>query len=235
MTALITLSHGSRHPQAEPGIRRLTALAGEIAGVDALAAHLEFDEPSLAAAAALAAERGHDDAIVVPLLFTRAFHARHDVPEALEQARAVTGINLRLAEGLGTGPEIAAVLAERLAADAPEGAHVALYPAGTSDPGGVAALAQLGELIAALSGRGVTVVPATGPVDPGAGLIEVAAEHDSVHILPLFVTEGLLLDRITTLITRIQDATGARITHSTPLAADLAALVAGRHTERAAT
>ncbi|QGU05664.1 sirohydrochlorin chelatase [Corynebacterium comes] len=232
MTALITLSHGSRHPQAEPGIRRLTALAGEIAGVDALAAHLEFDEPSLVDAAVLAAERGHDDAIVVPLLFTRAFHARHDVPAALAQARAATGLNLRLAEGLGTGPEIASVLVERLTADAPEGAHVVLYPAGTSDPGGMAALAGLADLVASLSGRGVTVVPATGPVNPGVGLVEVATGHESVHILPLFVTDGLLLDRITTLITRIQDATGARITHSTPLVTDLAALVASRHTER---
>lgn len=235
MTALITLSHGSRHPRAEPGVRRLTAAAGALAGVDALAAHLEFDEPSLTDAAVLAAERGHEEAVVVPLLFTRAFHARHDVPEALEQARAATGLNLKLADGLGTGPEVAAVLAERLATDAPEGAHVVLYPAGTSDPEGVAALAALGDLLAALSGRGVTVVPATGPVNPGAGLVEVAAEHQSVHILPLFVTEGLLLDRITTLITRIQDATGARITHSTPLLTDLAALVVDRHAQRSAT
>lgn len=235
MTALITLSHGSRHPQAEPGVRLLTAAAGQLAGVDALAAHLEFDEPSLADAAVLAAARGHDDAVVVPLLFTRAFHARHDVPEALARARAATGLDLKLAEGLGTGPEVAAVLAGRLAADAPEGAHVVLYPAGTSDPEGVAALADLGDLLASSSGRGVTVVPATGPVNPGAGLVEVATAHDSVHILPLFVTEGLLLDRITTLITRIQDATGARITHSTPLLTDLAALVADRHAQGTAT
>lgn len=232
MTALITLSHGSRHPQAEPGIRRLTALAGEIAGVDALAAHLEFDEPTLAHAAALAVERGHAEAIVVPLLFTEAFHAKHDVPAALEKARAATGLNLRLAKGLGTGSEVAAVLADKLAADAPEGAHVVLYPVGTSDPDGVAALQNLAELVASLSGRDITVVPATGPVNPGVGLVEVAGEHQHVHILPLFVTNGLLLERITNLITRIQDATGASITHSTPLVTELAGLVASRHTQR---
>lgn len=234
MTALITLSHGSRHPQAEPGVRRLTALAGEIAGVDALSAHLEFDEPSLVDAARQAAARGHDTAIVVPLLFTHAFHAKHDAPAVLEKARKETGMDLRLAEGLGTGEEVASVLNRRLLDDAPDNAHVVLYPVGTSDPEGVAALSELVVLLEQISGRGVSIVPATGGGHPGAGLVEVATHHEAVHILPLFVTHGLLLDRITNLITRIQDATGARITHSAPLTTDLAALVAGRITQRTA-
>ena len=42
MTALLTLSHGSRHPRAAAGIDRLTAAAGERLGVTARAAHLEI-------------------------------------------------------------------------------------------------------------------------------------------------------------------------------------------------
>lgn len=231
MTALITLSHGSRHPEAEPGVRRLTALAGQLAGTDALAAHLEFDEPSLVDAARHAAARGHDEAVVVPLLFTHAFHATHDVPRALAAAREATGLRLRLAEGLGTGPEIVEVLARRVRRDAPADAHIVLYPVGTSDPDGVAALENLRAALARTTGRGVSTVPATGAA-VGAGLVETATEHPRVHILPLFVTHGLLLDRITRLITRIQDATGARTTHSTPLVTDLADLVARRHREQ---
>ena len=67
MTALITLSHGSRHPRAKEGIRALTEAAAEKLGVEWADAHLEFDRPTLAeAAAALSSPR----AIVVPLLLS---------------------------------------------------------------------------------------------------------------------------------------------------------------------
>ena len=102
MTALITLSHGSRHPRAKEGIRALTEAAAEKLGVEWADAHLEFDRPTLAeAAAALSSSR----AIVVPLLFTRAFHAKVDVPAHLAEARE--HCDLTLAEPLGTGPDIA--------------------------------------------------------------------------------------------------------------------------------
>ena len=67
MTALITLSHGSRHPGAEAGVRRLTRAAGELLDVATVAAHLDFTEPSLPdAARALATELGDADLGVNP-------------------------------------------------------------------------------------------------------------------------------------------------------------------------
>ena len=111
MTALLTLSHGSRHPRAAAGIDRLTAAAGERLGVTARAAHLEFSSPSLMDAARDLAAHGHHCAVVVPLLFTDAFHARHDVPAALAAAREASGLELAPARGLGTGGDIADVLA----------------------------------------------------------------------------------------------------------------------------
>ena len=58
MTALITLSHGSRHPGAAAGIERLTqAAAAAIPARPAYrAAHLEFNTPDLTAAAVDLAE-----------------------------------------------------------------------------------------------------------------------------------------------------------------------------------
>ena len=52
-----------------------------------------------------------------------------------------------------------------------------------------------------------------------------------MHLLPLFVTDGLLLDRATRDLGRIQDATGSILTHSAPLTTDLSDIVASRYRE----
>ena len=72
MTALITLSHGSRKPGAAAGIERLTQATGVR---PARAAHLEFNRPDLTTAALELAQLGETDAIVVPLLFTQGYHS----------------------------------------------------------------------------------------------------------------------------------------------------------------
>lgn len=203
MTALITLSHGSRHPRAAEGIRALTAAAAAELGVEGVAAHLEFDAPTLAeAAASVIAER----AIVVPLLFTRAFHARVDVPRHLAEARE--HLDCTLAEPLGTGPDIAGVLEERLRIDAPSASHVTLYPVGTSDADQARNYDRLAADLARRTGRDVDVVPATGG---GRRFVDT-------HVLPLFVTYATLLDRIP-----------AHLPRSGPLTTDLAGVVADRY------
>lgn len=205
MTALITLSHGSRHPRAKEGIRALTEAAAAELGVEWADAHLEFDRPTLAeAAAALDSHR----AIVVPLLFTRAFHAKVDVPAHLAEARSHR--DLTLAEPLGTGTDIAAVLHERLLLDAPSAPHATLFPVGTSDTEQAANYRRLAEDLARRAGIDVDVVPATGE---GRRFV-----HKQTHVLPLFVTHGTLLDRIP-----------EHLTASGPLTTDLAGVVADRH------
>lgn len=230
MTALITLSHGSRHPGSGGGIRRLTRAAGQLIDAPAFDAHLEFTEPTLPDVAFHLAAAGHREAIVVPLLFTDAFHARHDVPEVVAQAAELSGLSLHVAPGLGTGDCVAGVLSQRVALDAPADSHVVLYPVGTSDEAAQVALGELGARVAELSGHSVSVVPATGPAGSGgAGVIEAAAGRTAVHLLPLFVTDGLLLDRLREQLPRIAAATGARFTSSPPLTTDLAAVVASRY------
>lgn len=205
MTALITLSHGSRHPRAKEGIRALTEAAAEKLGVEWADAHLEFDHPTLAeAAAALSSPR----AIVVPLLFTRAFHAKVDVPAHLAEARE--HCDLTLAEPLGTGPDIAEALHKRLRLDAPSASHATIFPVGTSDAEQAANYARLAENLARLAGVDVSVVQAT------RGDRRFVDRH--THVLPLFVTHGTLLDRIP-----------PHLTASGPLTTDLADVVANRY------
>lgn len=204
MTALITLSHGSRHPRAKEGIRALTEAAAAELGVEWADAHLEFDSPTLAeAAAAVSSSR----AIVVPLLFTRAFHAKVDVPHHFAEARE--HCDLVLAEPIGTGPDVAEVLAQRLLADDPTASHATLFPVGTSNPEQAANYHRLAADVAQRAGVEVDVVPATGKGE---------RRFADTHVLPLFVTHGTLLDRIP-----------AHLPASGPLLTDLAGVVANRY------
>lgn len=230
MTALITLSHGSRHSLAEPGIRRLTrAAAGEL-GVEAMAAHLDFSSPTLQEAAVRLAGEGVTRAIVVPLLFTHAYHAKYDVPAALEEARAASGLKLALTPCLGTGSDVAQVLIERVRTDAPAGAHLVLYSVGSSDTDANQAVFDLAHEVGAATGRTIEVIPATGGQGiGGAALVETAVRHRRIHLLPLFVTEGLLLQRVTDQFPHIEEATGTTLTASAPLETALTGVVARRH------
>lgn len=220
MTALITLSHGSRHPGAQPGVSELTQTAARQLGVTGIDAHLEFDAPDLTAAARQLAERGHTRAVVVPTLFTKAFHATHDVPEAIAEATEDTGLELIAAEGLGQGRDVAAVLAARALIDGPRASHIVLYPVGTSNEAAAAKTIELGRDVEKLTGIEVTTVPATGHGElVGAdGIAAVAREN--AHLLPLFVTRGLLLDRVH----RMWPGS-----ISAPLGADLAHIIAARY------
>ena len=209
--ALLTLSHGSRHPRAAAGIDRLTQAAGRELGVTARAAHLEFDTPTLIDAASDLAAAGHRRAVVVPLLFTDAFHARHDVPAALDAARRASGLDLIPARGLGTGADIADILAAHTRPT--PGRRLALGHVGSSHASAEQAVRDLAALLAARLGRDVGVARATGG--------GVASISDGAHLIPLFVTDALLLDRLRT--------ARPRVTADPPLTDALRDVVAARY------
>lgn len=210
MTALITLSHGSRHPAAAPHVEALTRAAGSLAGVPAMAAHLEFNEPTLEAATQELAQRGVRDAVVVPLLFTEGYHQRVDVPSAIHRASAASGLFLRRARGLGTGED----MAQLLAAQVPAGSDkVVVYSVGSSDEQANDAVANLARRVGELTGCDAEVAYATRDArdaraaharDAHASRGDsrnrvagrIASSSHSEVVVPLFVSPGLLLDRL---------------------------------------
>lgn len=266
MTALITLSHGSRHPQAVGLIDELSAAAANSAGVEGYSSHLEFNEPDLRTAVAEAIADGHKHLVIVPLLFTRGFHQKVDVPEqlaAVRQQAQRAGADVELADGLGTGVAMEELLSRVIARDAPAGAHVVLVPVGSSDHAANASVDKLARRVAARragvnqagahqpdvnqsdaeqsSADGISVVFATGP----NRLAELARHHERMHLVPLFVSHGLLLDRMYRQAEEINAApdggapAGAaqagesavqerRITYSQPLGTALAEVVAAQ-------
>lgn len=232
MTALIVLSHGSRHPRAAGLIEQLARAAhgGAPEALSACAAHLEFNDPNLERCAVQAREAGARRGIVVPLLFTDGYHSRVDVPRAVSEASAASGVELAAAPGLGSGESVARCIARRVERDAPESSRVVLAAVGSSDEAANQSVRRLAGLVAGMTGRGgAGVVFATrGGVED---LMDQVRAHGRVHVVPLFVTHGLLLDRLVAARADVEAATGGALTFSQPLGTDLAEVVARRFRE----
>lgn len=197
-------------------------------GLRAIPAFLDLCDPDLPTAIERArADAPFDEAIVVPLLFTDAYHATVDVPTAVGNAQQDLGVALRLAGILGMGEEVLLALADS-AARAHIGVHEAilLYAVGSSRP---AANEAVHDLARRWAERRV------GPVWAGFGtvgeppatdvLARATREGRRIGVVPLFLAPGLLLDQIG----REAVTIGAEVAQ--PLGTGLAELVLQRYLE----
>ncbi len=178
MTPIVLLSHGSRHHLAAPGVIRLAEAVAERTGREVVPAHMDFHDHTLDYVCQVLKSKGYKQATVVPLLFTDAYHHRVDVPTIVAEH---TDLDLYLAPHLGTGADIAEVLAS----DIPVGAYPIVYAVGSSD---AAANAAVEKLAAQLGGEAIFATNTTRTL--------ADVHHERIHIVPLFVTEGLLLDKL---------------------------------------
>jgi sirohydrochlorin cobaltochelatase len=190
--ALVGLAHGSRHADGTRAIGQLMAVTAATGEVDARAAFLDLAEPDLPAACRLLVATGHRRAVVVPLLFTVAFHATVDVPEAVRGAAAQTGLELLVTDILGTGPEVEDLVRASMAgAGIDDDTSVLLFAVGSSNAAANDAVHDLAaRLAAARPGEVRAAFGTTGPraADVAPGLPEPVA------VVPLFLSPGLLLD-----------------------------------------
>ncbi|MEU9043788.1 MULTISPECIES: sirohydrochlorin chelatase [unclassified Kitasatospora] len=199
MPALLLIAHGSRDPRHAATV---AALVEEVRdrrpGVEVATAYLDHCAPRIPQVVGRLA-----DAVAVPLLLNRAFHAKHDIPAAL---RAV-GSRLPVADVLGPSPLLLAALDRRLAEAGLDVSSpavrartgVVLAAAGSSDPAaGAATRAVAAEWRRTRGWAAVEVAyaSAAGPRVPDAlGALRAAgAEHTAVS--PYLLAPGLLPDRI---------------------------------------
>nr|WP_314172977.1 CbiX/SirB N-terminal domain-containing protein [Streptomyces sp. DSM 40971] len=107
---LVAVAHGSRDPGA---LRTVMALLASVRamrpGLRVELGHIELNEPALPDTLAALPPRG--EVVLVPLLFGRGHHVKHDVPGALAAAPHLRGT---VAEPLGPHPLLAEALHERL-------------------------------------------------------------------------------------------------------------------------
>ena len=217
---LVGLAHGSRDPRAAVAIDELMAAVAALrSGLMVTAAFLDLSEPDLdTAVARLDVPR----AIVVPLLFAQAFHARVDVPQAVAAASTHTGTELIMGEILGLGPDVLAALQDQArAAGIRADQQILLLAVGTSDAAANEAVDDLAQLWASTRRGAVRAVYATA--EPRAAQALAESWDSPPAVVALFLAPGLLLDQVAA----VADARGVTVT--TPLGTALAQSVLDRY------
>ncbi|MET7325000.1 sirohydrochlorin chelatase [Streptomyces sp. NPDC005549] len=144
---LLVVAHGSRDPRhaatVHALVRRVRAVRPD---VRVETGFLDFNVPSVQGVLESLETEGVRDVVVLPLLLTRAFHAKADIPAVL--AAAPPRLRIRQAEVLGPSPLLLSALERRLyeagltPADKPS-TGVVLASAGSSDPEAIAVIAEI--------------------------------------------------------------------------------------------
>ncbi|OXS35797.1 sirohydrochlorin chelatase [Streptomyces sp. XY006] len=144
---LLVIAHGSRDPRhaatVHALVRRVRCLRPD---VRVETGFLDFNVPSVQGVLESLAVQGVRDVVALPLLLTRAFHAKADIPAVL--ADAPPQLRIRQAEVLGPSPLLLAALERRLyeagltPADK-SSTGVVLASAGSTDPEAIAVIAAI--------------------------------------------------------------------------------------------
>ncbi|MBD3009774.1 sirohydrochlorin chelatase [Streptomyces sp. 5-10] len=147
---LLIIAHGSRDPRHAATVDALCARVRSLRpGLRVEAAFLEFNAPRVPQVLARLAAEDATEVIALPLLLTRAFHAKTDLPAVLREATARhPRLSVRQAEVLGPSPLLVDALERRLheaglrPADR-SSTGVVLASAGSTDPEAIAVIAEI--------------------------------------------------------------------------------------------
>ncbi|GGP85581.1 sirohydrochlorin chelatase [Streptomyces calvus] len=199
--ALLLVGHGSRDRRHAETVRALTGrIRRSHPGLHVAAAFLDFDTPDVPGALEALRRDGAARAVAVPLLLTRAYHAKTDLPAVLADA---PGPRVRQAAVLGGSPLLLAAVERRLREAGLSAADrlttgVVLAAAGSTDP---EAIESVGAAARALRRSGWCAVrPAfvTGPRPRPAEVVRDLRARGvrRVAVAPYVLAPGLLPDRI---------------------------------------
>lgn len=226
---LIGLAHGSRDPRAARMIADVMRAVQVLRpGLVAAPAFLDLSEPDLTAAVTeIQQDLPITEAIVLPLLFTEAFHARVDAPTAVREAEEATAVSLRLGGILGMGEDVLQAL-EDSAGRAHISAHEAilLLAVGSSrDEANDAVLELADRWSRRRPGPVWAGFATTGEPQATAVLERAKTDRRRLGVVPLFLAPGLLLDAIA------RQAMALDMEVAEPLGTALAGLVLQRYDE----
>jgi sirohydrochlorin cobaltochelatase len=173
------------------------AAVAEQAKIATLPAYLDLAEPDLGVAVRQLAEAGHTKAVVVPLLFTEAYHATVDVPQTVRDVAASRPFQLIVADILGTGDDVADLLRESMvAAGIADHSSVLLFAVGSSNAAANEAVVDLAARLA--GGRRGLVQACFGTCRPRVTDV-LDGLPEPVAAVPLFLADALLLGPLRTL------------------------------------
>lgn len=202
--ALVALAHGSRDPRSA---RTIAALIEEVRALRSdlriERAFVDLARPSFHTVVDRLVRAGHDEIVVVPLMLTRADHARVDVPSAVVEATARhQGLRVRTTEVLGLETSFLQVLDLRLRTALHEARvreldALVLAAAGSCDRLANQSVARLARLWGAHHRLPVTAAFAsTAPPATGEAVRAFRVEgRRHVAVASLFLAPGSLPDR----------------------------------------
>ncbi|KNB53370.1 sirohydrochlorin chelatase [Streptomyces caatingaensis] len=199
---LLLVAHGSRDPRHAATVAALRAgVAARRPGLRVEAGFLDFYTPSVSEALERLAADGVRSAVAVPLLLTRAFHARTDIPQVLRTC-CPPSLTVHQSDVLGPSPLLVGALERRLAEAGVRdrsSTGVVLAAAGTSDPRGRAVVEGVARSWQHAGGwRAVrcAYASASGPRPEDAVHALRAAGCEHVAVARYVLAPGRLPDRI---------------------------------------
>jgi sirohydrochlorin ferrochelatase len=201
------VAHGSSDPRAAATVDAVLGLVRQQAedagfpGLDVRAAYLGHAAPTVHQALG-ALDR--DDAVVLPLLLTAAYHSKADIPGVLREARTVRPrLAVSYGRPLGPHPLLLRALERRLAqipgGFAPWETAVVLAAAGSSDP---AANGVIGDLAAGWRARrgwrAVLPAYASAATPTPADAVAAARRSGARHVLvaSYLLSPGVFADQV---------------------------------------
>ncbi|GAA4629019.1 sirohydrochlorin chelatase [Actinoallomurus vinaceus] len=197
---LVVVAHGSRDPRAAATIEELLDLVRRSSGVRVVTSYLDHAPPAPGQALGGLVGEGADEAVVLPLLLTAAYHSKTDIPGALSEVHSAhPRLTLHYGATLGPHPLMTRALERRLAevgVRPDPGTALVLAAAGSSDP---AANATIGRM--ARDWRGWrSVVPAYAsaarPTPAEAVRMLYDAGAPRVAVASYFLAPGYFADKV---------------------------------------
>ncbi|MEU8437824.1 sirohydrochlorin chelatase [Streptomyces sp. NPDC029216] len=207
--ALLVIAHGSRDPRHAATVHALVGRVRSLRpGLRVETAFLDFNGPTVSQALASLYLSGVREVVALPLLLTRAFHAKADVPAVLaESATRLPDLSVRLADVLGPHPLLVASLERRLA-EAGVGltpadratTGVVLASAGSSDPEAIAVIAEIAREWRLTGWCAVRPAFASAALPRTEDAVRALRADGArrVAVAPYVIAPGFLPDRITT-------------------------------------
>jgi sirohydrochlorin ferrochelatase len=147
---LLVIAHGSRDPRHAATVHALVERARSLRpGLRVETGFLDFNAPAVPRVLERLAAEGVEDVVALPLLLTRAFHAKADIPAVLHEASArLPRLRIRQAEVLGPSPLLLSALERRLYEAGLDPSRkrstgLVLASAGSTDPEAIAVIAEI--------------------------------------------------------------------------------------------
>ncbi|WP_329311371.1 sirohydrochlorin chelatase [Streptomyces sp. NBC_01262] len=202
---LLVIAHGSRDPRHAATVHALTQrVRAARPGVRVVTGYLDHCAPSVPQVIGRLAAEGVRDAVALPLLLTRAFHAKADIPAVLREATAHhPRLAVHQADVLGPSPLLVSALERRLreAGLRPgdrRSTGIVLASAGSTDPEAIAVMDDIARRWRHTGWRAVRPAFASASLPRTEDAVrQLRAEGCArIAVAPYVVAPGFLPDRI---------------------------------------